>query len=277
MPTKSPGPKCQNGTSLNQNGAPLNQSLVTNTTTMNTSSVSESMMTVTITEREVTNTEREGMETGMPLLDNQACNTESTEHIEPQRLGDEYVDPWPLPTCLQPDFQWGSLDGKSFCNAINEAYNDVIHLKRNIFLLPSGDAGKSFIQEITLLFEAFANASALESIALKASFVMQILLLQKPSQKSKSRDHVIHLNRRLELWRQGNISSLIQEGKCIQRYLVNRSRPPDDNVIAKNCSKMMEQGKVRSALQYLSRNSTGGVLSLDDMIPTGPSNSESEL
>ena len=262
---------CQNGASLNQNEMPLNQSLVTTaTTTMNTSSVNESMMTVT-------NTEREGMETGMPLLNNQASNTESTEHIEPQRLGDEYVDPWPLPTCSQPDFQWGSLDGKSFCNAINEAYNDVIHWKRNIFLLPSGAAGKSFIQEIIFLLEAFSKASALESIALKASFVMQILLLQKPSQKSKSRDHVIHLNRRLELWRQGNISSLIQEGKCIQRYLVNRSRPPDDNVIAQNFSKMMEQGKVRSALQYLSRNTTGGVLSLDDMIPTGPSNSEPEL
>ena len=158
------------------------------------SSVSESMMTVM-------NIEREGMETEMPLVDNQAFNTESTEHIEPRRLGDEYVDPCPLPTCSLPDFQWGSLDGKSISTAINEAYNDVIHWKCNIFLLPSSAAGKSFIQEITLLLEAFANASALESIALKASFVMQILLFQKLSQKSKSRDHVIHLNRQLELWR----------------------------------------------------------------------------
>ena len=37
---------------------------------------------------------------------------------------------------------------------------------------------------------------------------------------------------------------------------------------------MMEQGRVRSALQYLSRNTSGGILSLDDMIPTGSLNSE---
>ena len=65
---------------------------------MNSFSVSDSMMTVT-------NTEREGMETRMPLLDNQPSNTESMEHIEPQSLGNEYVDAWPLPTCSQTDFQ----------------------------------------------------------------------------------------------------------------------------------------------------------------------------
>ena len=91
---------------------------------------------------------------------------------------------------------------------IDTAYNDIIHWKRNLFLLPSGAAGKSFIQEITRLLQAFANGSQLESIALKASFVMQILLLQKPSKKSKSKDHISHLKRRLELWKQGDIPLL---------------------------------------------------------------------
>ena len=146
----------------------------------------------------------------------------------------------------------------------------IIHWKRNIFLLPSGATGKSFIQEITHLLQAFASGSAMESIALKASFVMQVLLLQKPS---KSRDLV---TRRLEMWKQGDILSLTQEGRCIQRYLLNRSRPSDDDAIARNFGKMMEQGKVRAALRYLSRNTTGGVLSLDDMIPTVSSSSNSE-
>ena len=48
---------------------------------------------------------------------------------------------------------------------------------RNIFLLPSG---KSFVREITKLLQAFASGSTMEDTALKASFVMQILLLQKP-------------------------------------------------------------------------------------------------
>ena len=160
---------------------------------------------------------------------------------------------------------------------IDTAYNDIIHWKRNLFLLPSGAAGKSFIQEITRLLQAFANGSQLESIALKASFVMQILLLQKPSKNSKSKDHISHLKRRLELWKQGDIPLLIQEGRYIQRYLHNRPRPSDDNAIARNFGKMMEQGKVKSALRYLSRNSTGGVLNLDDMIPSASSGSEQVL
>ena len=108
---------------------------------------------------------------------------------------------------------------------IDEAYDDIAHWKRNIFLLPSGATGKSFILEITRLLLAFAEGSALECIALKASFVMQILLLQKPSRKSKSKDHVNHVKRRLELWKQGDIPSLIQEGRCIQCYLLSRPRP----------------------------------------------------
>ena len=62
---------------------------------------------------------------------------------------DNYEDPWPLPTCSQPNFQWRSKDGKAFCDMIDEAYNDIIHWKRNIFLLPSGARRKALIHEIT--------------------------------------------------------------------------------------------------------------------------------
>ena len=183
----------------------------------------------------------------MPLPDNRTHGTESEidvvllhdnqtpsmVSVMPQSI-DNYEDPWPLPTRSQPNFQWGSKDGKAFCDniMIDEAYNDIIHWKRNIFLLPSGATGKAFIREITRLLQTFAEGSAMECIALKASFVMQILLLQKPSQKSKSRDHVTHQKRRLDLWKQGNIPSLVEEGRCIQRYLLSRPRPSDDDAIA---------------------------------------------
>ena len=197
------------------------------------------------------------------LPNNHSPSMEFAETLE------QYEDPWPLPSCPTPDFQWGSLDGKTFCDSIHEAYEEIIHWKRNVFLLPSGASGKSFIVETSRLLQAFADGSALQCIALKASLVMQTLLLQKPSQKSKARDHVSHLKRRLEMWKEGNIQALLQEGRCIQRYLTKRPRPSDDEAIARNFGRMMEQGKVRSALQYLSRHSTGGILSLDDMIPTG--------
>ena len=55
----------------------------------------------------------------------------------------------------------------------------MIHRKYNIFLLPSGNDGRSFIQEMTRHLNAFVDGSTMESVALKASFVMQMLLLQK--------------------------------------------------------------------------------------------------
>ena len=76
-------------------------------------------------------------------------------------------------------FSVGSKDGKAFCDTIDEAYNDIIHWKRNIFLLPSGATGKTFIREITRLLQTFAEGSAMECIAMmeqgKVRSVLQYL------------------------------------------------------------------------------------------------------
>ena len=100
---------------------------------------------------------------------------------------------------------------------------------------------------------------------------MQMLLLQKPSKRSKAKDHISHLKRRLELWKQGNIEALVQEGECIQKPLVNKPRPSDNDAIARNFGRMMEQGKVKAALRYLSQNTSGGVLKLEDVVPANGS------
>ena len=42
---------------------------------------------------------------------------------------------------------------------------------------------------------------------MKATSILPILLLQKPSKNSKSKDHVKHLKRRLDLWSAGDINS----------------------------------------------------------------------
>jgi hypothetical protein len=73
---------------------------------------------------------------------------------------------------------------------INDAYEEIVHWKRNVFLVPSGRVGKSFIQELARIYQAFADTSPLECISLKACSVMQSLLLQKPFVKSKTKDHV---------------------------------------------------------------------------------------
>ena len=44
-------------------------------------------------------------------------------------------------------------------------------------------------------------------------------LLQNPSENSKSKDHLVSLERRLKLWEEGNISNLLHEGKAVQERM----------------------------------------------------------
>ena len=83
-------------------------------------------------------------------------------------------------------------------------------------MMPSGAAGKKCIKEITRPLKLWIQDSPLKSTALKAIHVMSPLLLQKPSENSKSKDNLVLLERRLKLWEEGNISNLVHEGETIQ-------------------------------------------------------------
>ena len=48
---------------------------------------------------------------------------------------------------IQSQFKWGDLSGEAFIQRINIAYEEIVKWRRNIFLLPSGKAGKAFISE----------------------------------------------------------------------------------------------------------------------------------
>ena len=164
------------------------------------------------------------------------------------------------------NFMWGSHNGSIFRDKIEATFEEAIHWRRNIFQVPSGSTGKAFVAELARLFQAYADNSSLESIALKAATIMPTLLLQKPHPKSKVKDHIRHLQRRLDLWLDGDLQALLDEGKSIQKRLGNHSRSNDEDVgrIFRN---LMLKGRVQGALRYLSKHTTGGVLKLDDLIP----------
>ena len=56
-------------------------------------------------------------------------------------------------------------------------------------MVPTGSAGKKFIDEISKILNLWTNNTPLKNIALKANRVMPVLLLQKPSKTSKAKDH----------------------------------------------------------------------------------------
>ena len=65
--------------------------------------------------------------------------------------------------------------------------------------VPSGSADKEFIKKLTFWIKQFNENSDLNVIFLKTYTTLLTLIVQKPSAKSKDRDHTKAIERRLEL------------------------------------------------------------------------------
>ena len=129
--------------------------------------------------------------------------------------------------------------------------------------------GKSFVRELSHLFLAYAEGTALESIALRAAMTMPMLLLQKPHRTSKSKDHVSCLERRMQLWKDGALSDLLLEGRTIQDRLNMSTKQESDDVKMKRIFlREMSKGNVKGALHAISSNNPGRVYHLNDVVST---------
>ncbi|MCG8625031.1 MAG: hypothetical protein MJE68_23905, partial [Proteobacteria bacterium] len=160
-----------------------------------------------------------------------------------------------------PVFTWGECDSVYFVNKLNAAYKEAVHWRPNLFKVPYGKAGKSFISELARLFKAFATGSALESIALKAATLLPIL--QKPARRSKAKDHSTCLERRLNTWLGGDLDELLKEGRTIQQRIPKASPSLSNDRLAHSFANLMFHGKTRAALRLLSDECKGAVLQLD--------------
>ena len=80
---------------------------------------------------------------------------------------------------------------------------------------------------------------------------MPALLPQKSSRKSKARDHLIALERRLKLWDKGQIKELLDESKEIQERLPSTNTLINLQKISMKFKHLMQKGNVNGALIYL--------------------------
>ena len=78
----------------------------------------------------------------------------------------------------------------------------------------------------------------------------------------KSKDHLKSLERRFEIWKEGNINELYKEGKSIQDRL--NGIPYDIVKISKKFKLQMQKGNVNGAFRLLISNIIGGILPLTD-------------
>jgi len=76
-----------------------------------------------------------------------------------------------------------------FVKTITNAYNEVVHWRRNIFKVCSARAGKSFVCELVHLFNAYTEGTTLESIVVTAAMTLPSIILQKPHRSLKAKEH----------------------------------------------------------------------------------------
>ena len=122
---------------------------------------------------------------------------------------------------------------------------------------------KKFIGEVSRFMSEWIHDSLLKDIAFKAIMVMPSLLLQKPSQKSKSKDHLRALERRLELWESGEVMELLKESDTIQKNMKATNKTTSINEISKKFTREMRKGNVHNAMKLLTNNMKNGVLPLN--------------
>ena len=158
---------------------------------------------------------------------------------------------------------YNGVNGEDFKKLVDEIYDEIVTWKKNVFMIPTGKAGKSFISLLRFWLEEFNKDTSFKAIAMKVFMILPCLLLQKPSANSKSAEHTRKLEHRLQLWETGKFNDILQEGKLIQKRLTeSKRRTPIET--GKVFARLMLQGKVNAALRFLSDKGDNEVLPSND-------------
>ena len=94
--------------------------------------------------------------------------------------------------------------------------------------------------------------------------VMPSLLLQKPSRKSKSKDHLKPLENRTKLWNAAEIMELLKEAETIQKDLRVPNKPSTIAAISKKSTREMSKDNINSVMKLLVDKMQNGILPLHD-------------
>ena len=167
---------------------------------------------------------------------------------------------------LQKKMKWGDIIGINKIQELLETmYGKIVKWAKNIFEVPRGPAGKEFILEATKIIHLFDENSIWEPIALHQLLIFFPLMLQKPSAKSKAKNHTRYLAKRLKMGKEGRLSELMSEAEEIQKRLCRSIRKKEQ--AEKGFIRLMLLGKVKQALKVIDANSEiSGVHELTEMV-----------
>ena len=147
---------------------------------------------------------------------------------------------------------------------IEDAYEEVVRWRKNMFDLPKGHTGKLFVATMNKLVVSWTNKSAIRDYALKALMIMPALLLQRTSVKTKSSVNKETLERRLKLWEENKIEELLHEARSLQSRLSKGHTKMTDEEVTKRFTNFMLTGNVKQAVRLLEKDASNGVLPLNE-------------
>ena len=96
--------------------------------------------------------------------------------------------------------------------------------------------------------------------------VLPSVILQKPLATSKTKEHSVAIERRLALWRQGDLNMLMKEIRFTQDRFVNSKRVRSVEDISRIFAKLVFQGKLTAAIKLLDKGNSSGLLNLSDEV-----------
>ena len=169
---------------------------------------------------------REEVENGQPGINCDRCKTwfhrsclHMTEAMFEELENSE--EEWFCMHCLSikaNKIKWGDMEGEeTIQEALNNTYKIVTQWKKNFFFLPRGKSGSDYLKEKTRLLYLLINNTPWARLSLGLVHILGPLMLQKPSSNSRARDNANYLQRRLQLWSEGKLQELINEGLEIQK------------------------------------------------------------
>ena len=137
---------------------------------------------------------------------------------------------------------------KTLTNFITNLRKDCI-LEKTLYLLLSGRVRKQFIDKTTRLIKDWLHDSPMKNTASKVS-----LLIQKPSQKLKPRQHLEALEQHMNFWTSGEILELLREGEAFRKDLRLSSTPLTFTRISKKNTRETYKVNVINATELLTDN-----------------------
>ena len=165
----------------------------------------------------------------------------------------------------QPTISHNNVPPDLFKTYIDKIYEEMVCWRKNLFFLPNGNAGKSFINTLSYWINNYNKSNTFHGISLKVVMILPNLLLQKPSSKSKAKDHSKALEERLNMWKEGKLLELLRDCKVIQKKLRSgKTRTLKD--INRIFTKLVFEGKTGAALKFLDENADNAVLSPSESV-----------